>query len=73
MGPVKDHITTKGCLLSPETLAAKLGTSIKYARSLMANGTLPKIRLGRRCVRTTTEAVDAFIARRTIGTKGGQE
>lgn len=67
--PVKPTTTEKnpvGCLLSPEKLAAKLGTSVKYARSLMANGTLPKIRLGRRCVRTTAEAVDALIARRTV-------
>lgn len=54
-------------LLSPETLAEKLDCSVKHARALMANGTLPKVRLGRRCVRTTADAVDAFIARRTIG------
>ena len=59
------------CLLSPEKLANKLDCSIKHARALMANGTLPKIRLGRRCVRTTAAAVEAFIARRTIAVKGG--
>ena len=62
------------CLLSPEMLAAKLGISTKHARNLMSNGTLPKVRLGRRCVRTSLEAVEAFIARRTIGAqeKGGK-
>ena len=61
---------TTGHLLSPESAAAKLDCSIKYIRSLMMRGTLPKVKLGRRCVRTTADAVDAFIQRRTISAKG---
>lgn len=56
-------------LLSPESLAAKLDCSVKHARALMANGILPKIRLGRRCVRTSAAAVEEFIARRTVSSK----
>lgn len=60
------------CLLSPEMLAVKLGISTKHARTLMSNGTLPKVRLGRRCVRTPIEAVEEFIARRTIAAQEGR-
>ena len=69
MKPTIPLTDATGCLISPENLAAKLDCSVKHARALMANGTLPKIRLGRRCVRTTAEAVEAFIARRTIAGK----
>lgn len=53
-------------LLSAETLAAKLDCSVKHARTLMSNGTLPKVRLARRCVRTPLAAVETFIAKKTI-------
>jgi len=72
MKPTTAEKNPTSCLLSPETLAEKLDCSIKHARALMANGTLPKIRLGRRCVRTTAEAVNELIERRTIAAKGGK-
>jgi len=64
--PANTDIQSPPELLSAESLAKMLDCSIKHARDLISNGTLPKIRLGRRCVRTTQAAVNAFIQRRTV-------
>jgi predicted DNA-binding transcriptional regulator AlpA len=66
MKPSTDPTNETETLLSAESLAAKLDCSLKHARNLIANGTLPKIKLGRRCVRTTLAAADAMIKRRTV-------
>lgn len=56
-------------LLDAEQIADRLSCSPKHARAMMANGTLPKVVLARRCVRTLESAVDELIVRRTIAAK----
>lgn len=61
-----DAPITNPDLLSAESLSKRLDCSLKHARSLIRKGILPRVVLGRRCVRTPAAAVDAFVARRTV-------
>lgn len=51
-------------LLTPEQAATLMAVKPVTVRSWMANGRLPRVKLGR-CVRVPAEAVAAFIAANT--------
>lgn len=58
-------------LLTFEQVGQRLGVVTSYARRLADSGVLPKVKIGRRCVRVPSSAVEEFIAKRTISAKGG--
>ena len=45
-------------LLTADEIAARYSISLREVRRLTANGFLPTVRLGRRCVRIPVEAAD---------------
>jgi excisionase family DNA binding protein len=63
-------VTTRDHLLTFEQVGLRLGVVTNYARRLADNGLLPKVKIGRRCVRIPSSAVEEFIAKRTVSTKG---
>ena len=63
--------TPQSPLLTFEQVGLRLGVVTNYARRLADNGVLPKVKIGRRCVRVPASAVEEFIAKRTVSAKGG--
>lgn len=58
-------------LLTYSQLAEITGLSKGTLYSMVANGEVPHVRLGKRFVRFTEEAVQAWLASRTVDPKGG--
>lgn len=58
-------------LLTYSQLAEITGLSKGTLYSMVANGEVPHVRLGKRFVRFTEEAVQAWLASRAVDPKGG--
>jgi len=74
---VTPHSDHHRLLLRPREAAAALGIALRTLMALVAAGEIPVVRIGTRCLRFSTAALETWIRERTVTatapapTKGG--